>query len=140
MSEIINIGDLAIERKRREYASSKDACDHRHLQFDESGDVVRCVKCGTQVSAFWVLQMLVEQYTLWTARLNRERESVRQAAEASLHLIASRKVEIAWRNRTMVPSCPHCGNGILPEDGLGSSMINRAFEIRRRSLKKSGKT
>ncbi|MDE3022711.1 MAG: hypothetical protein KGI54_12775 [Pseudomonadota bacterium] len=52
------------------------------------------------------------------------------------HLIAARAVEKAWRVRDMVPSCPHCHAGILPEDGLGKSLINREMEMRRRDIAK----
>lgn len=131
-NNIISIGDWKIQRNGEHRIQTEGDCDHKHLELDERGDVVRCLKCGTQVSAFWAIKMISEQYNSSLRRLVRERETVKQAKEENLHLLAAKKVEKAWRRRSMVPACPHCGRGILPEDGLGSSMINREMELRRR--------
>lgn len=85
------------------------------------------------VSAFWALEMLSDEYNRALSKLQRDREALAKAKEAETHLLAARRVESVWRSRTMVPACPHCGTGILPEDGLGSSQINRGIELRRRA-------
>lgn len=132
INNVISIGDWKIQRNGEHRFQAEGDCDHRHLELDERGDVVRCVKCKTQVSAFWAIKMISEQYDLSLRKLAGEREILKRAKEESLHLLASKKVEKAWRRRDLVPGCPHCGRGILPEDGLGGSLINRAMELRRR--------
>jgi hypothetical protein len=77
--------------------------------------------------------MLAGEYNRALSRLQRERDALTKAKESEIHLLAAKKVEKAWRSRTMVPACPHCGKGILPQDGLGSTNINRAIELRRRA-------
>ena len=129
---VISIGDWQIKRSSEHRIQKDGDCDHKHLELDERGDVVRCLKCGTQVSAFWAIKMISEQYNCSLRKLASERETVKQAKEENLHLLAAKKVEKAWRRRSMVPACPHCGRGIFPEDGLGGSMINREMELRRR--------
>ena len=131
-NNIINIGDWQIKRSGEYRMQTDGDCDHKHLELDERGDVVRCLKCGTQVSAFWAIKMISEQYNLSLRKLASERETIRLAKDENLHLLAAKKVEKAWRKRSMVPACPHCSRGILPEDGLGSAMINREMELRRR--------
>jgi len=133
MSDVIHIGEWQIHHKRDRYAPAPDQCNHRHIELDERGDIVRCTKCGAQVSAFWALRMLTEDYNDALVRLERKRQQLTEDIEKNLHLIAARKVESAWRNRTTVPACPRCGEGILPEDGFGSTLISRKFVLRRRA-------
>ena len=45
-----------------------------------------------------------------------------------LRSIAARKMEEAWRHKNMVPSCPHCHNGLFPEDfKTGMSMLGKDY-------------
>jgi hypothetical protein len=136
MAEIINIGDMLIQRKLGTRSSQEAECDHKQVELDDKGDIVRCMKCTIQLSAFWVLEMLASEYARASAKLEREKDALVAAKAQGLHLLAARKVEAVWRSRSAVPCCPHCGNGILPEDGLGSLRINRAIEMRRRSVVK----
>ena len=136
MADIIDIGDWKIHRRGQHRIETEGDCDHRHVELDERGDVVRCVKCGTQLSAFWALSMIAEEYNRALSKLERRRQALIEAKEKGLHLLAARKVEKAWRRRDMVPACPHCGEGILPEDGLGNSLINLAIVLRRREARK----
>lgn len=133
MSDIIDIGDWKLHRKSKHRMAEHGECDHKHIELDGRGDIVRCVKCGVQLSAFWALEMLAGEYNRALSRLQRERDALTKAKESEIHLLAAKKVEKAWRSRTMVPACPHCGKGILPQDGLGSTNINRAIELRRRA-------
>lgn len=134
--DIINIDDWKIQRLGQHRIAAEGDCDHKHIELDERGDIVRCMKCGIQLSAFWALKMLSDTYNQSLSRLKRERQALTEAKEKDLHLLAARKVERAWRRRDMTPACPHCGEGILPEDGLGNSLINRAMVLRKRESKK----
>ena len=136
MADIIQIGEWKLQHKHNHRYVEPGDCDHKHIELDARGDIVRCVKCGDQLSAFWALKMLSDEYNRALGKLQREREALEKAKEAETHLLAARKVEKVWRTRTMVPACPHCGAGILPEDGLGGSRINREIELRRRSTAK----
>lgn len=132
MADIIQIGEWQLQHKHKHRNTKPGECDHKHIELDARGDIVRCVKCGVQLSAFWALDMLSDKYSRALSKLHRDREALAKAKEAETHLLAARKVEVVWRSRTMVPACPHCGLGILPEDGLGNSRINREIELRRR--------
>lgn len=50
--KVVHIGDFGIARKRRRYFFKGDECRHRQVQLDDHGDVVKCLKCGVQVSAY----------------------------------------------------------------------------------------
>lgn len=133
MADIIQIGEWQLQHKHKHRYTEPGECDHKHIELDARGDIVRCVKCGVQLSAFWALEMLSDEYNRALGKLKRDREALAKAKESEIHLLAARKVESVWRSRSMVPACPHCGTGILPEDGLGSSRINREIELRRRA-------
>lgn len=138
MSNIIQIGEWSVQRRARSASSPQAGCDHAQIALESHGQVVRCLKCGDQLSAFWALQMLADQYDRATAELEQERRALARAREAELHLPAALKVEQLWRGRKLAPACPHCGRGILPEDGLGSLQINQEFELRRRAAQSHG--
>lgn len=133
MSNIIQIGEWTVRRQARNTARAPKACDHTEISLDANGHVVRCVKCGDQLSAFWALEMLSEQYNRALAGLEQERAALAKARETELQLSATRKVEQLWRGRKLAPACPHCGCGILPEDGLGSLQVDHEYELRRRT-------
>jgi len=134
MADVIQIGEWQVQRKNKYEYHTREECNHNHIELDSCGDIVRCMKCGVQISAFWALEMLSDQYNLALNKLQRDRNALTKAKESETHLLAARKVESVWRSRTMVPACPHCGNGIFPDDGLGNTRINREIELRRRAV------
>lgn len=134
MSDPIDIGEYRISRARARSPYGPDAgCMHKHMTI-EHGDVVRCDDCGVQVDTFWALQRLCEQAQEWHRKLSRQFAQLKADQDAILHLSAARVVEQAWRSRTMMPACPHCGCGIGAADGFGLSKISREIEMRRRKV------
>lgn len=133
MGDLVVIGDFSLERKNRGYTPIAE-CAHKHLSLDDTGDVVRCADCKTQVSAYWALTMLADEYNRQWKRLQSSRQALENAKAKEIHLLAAQRVEKAWRSRTMVPSCPHCLRGIFPQDGFGNGMVNKEIENRRRRI------
>jgi hypothetical protein len=130
MGEVVQIGDFLLSRKRESHVpySGDKECLHRQLELDDRGDVCRCIKCGIQVSAFWALTMLAADYGRERDNLTAKQARLAEETSQSIHLLAARKVEKAWRSRSMVPCCPHCGRGIRATDGLGGSCINTRID------------
>ena len=137
MSNVIDIDALRVARKNR-HVRPVGECRHMHMTLDDNGDIVKCDDCGVQLSAYWAIGHFVEYYQRAIAKLTHAQNQLSQAQEQGVHLIAARRVERAWRSRTMVPACPHCGEGIGPKDGFGSTCINKAIYERRRTAKKGG--
>ncbi|WP_455233395.1 hypothetical protein [Geopseudomonas aromaticivorans] len=136
---VIEIGDFSLARKvdnawqrRRE-----KACEHRNLDLEPHGEVVRCRDCGTQVSAFWALGMLADNWRERSAQLQRKEQQAEQDLKSTLHLRAARLVESAWRSRDTLPTCPHCGEGIAPSDGLGSARVSKPIDAARREARRA---
>lgn len=126
---VVEIGELRLARVKADYTRRHEGCQHRLLQMDDVGEVVTCKDCKAQVSAYWALNLLREYWREHSLKVNRTLAAAQEERGAVLHLTAAKKVEKAWRNKTMVPGCPHCDRGIFPEDGLGGSMVMRRFEV-----------
>ena len=128
---VIAIGDMMIRRQEKlRWRDSR--CKHRNTTWDANGEIITCDDCHKQISAWWLLHMFTEEYEKAMTDIRRREEALAEAKIKDLHLIAAKKVESAWRAKGMVPACPHCERGILPEDGLGSTNVNRAIELARR--------
>lgn len=136
MANVVEIGDFRLKHQRRRIMDA--GCQHKHLTLDDDGDFVTCDDCQNQVGTYFALRMLVQQWVALQERVDAQRRSIAEAAEKTVELRAAQVVEKAWRRRSMVPACPHCNAAILPEDGFGSSLVNRAIELRRRAVKKDG--
>lgn len=140
MAEVIEFGNLKLRRAERATRSTQDQCKHYHMTLDDNGDIVTCDDCGKQLSAYWALRLLTDQYQEAWRKVSARGERIQQEAKESLHLRAARRVEKAWRSRTMVPTCPHCHEAIFPEDGLGGSAINKRMAEARREAAKAQKS
>lgn len=134
MSNIVEIGEFRISQKRRTYAGHE--CKHLRFTVEHEGEVVNCDDCGKQISSHWALMLLVETYQREMACLASARATQKSIEGKTIHLKAAQRVESAWRSRSMVPSCPHCREGIFPEDGFGGSAVSREIALRRREAKK----
>jgi hypothetical protein len=130
MSNVVNIGDYRFTHTNTKF---KGGCPHKNLVMDENGHTVRCEDCNTQLSAHYVLGMILSEYNRSVSRLQRDAEELRKQAQKNLHLRVTQNLERIWRGN-MVPCCPHCGEGILLSDNLGSSAINKSFVIRKREV------
>ncbi|RYF50554.1 MAG: hypothetical protein EOO27_31550 [Comamonadaceae bacterium] len=131
---VININDLRIthERNRR---WARDACKHLNLTFDDNGEIVQCDDCGKQVSAYWAITMLASHYSEAMHKLAAGTKTLADAKAKDITLLSAQRVEKAWRSRSMVPTCPHCGEGITSNDGLGAALINRDIDARRKAAR-----
>lgn len=135
MSNVVHIESMRLTRAQRSFVPT--GCKHMNLTMDDQGDIVNCDDCGKQVSAFWALQMLAEEYGKAFAKLERRAQQQAESERKSVHLKAAQVVESAWRSRTMVPVCPHCSEPIFATDGLGRTQINKQMAERRRATKET---
>lgn len=136
MRNVVQIDEMRLTRAHRSYLPKPGDCKHMHLTMDEDGDIVKCDDCGMQVSAFWALKMLTEHYERAMANLKGRERAQAEAEQKTIHLKAAQRVEAAWRSRTMVPTCPHCGEGISATDGFGGGAVNKQIDERRREARR----
>ena len=135
MDKVIQIGDFTVYRKDKCLRALND-CQHLKLELNDHGEIIQCLDCKKQISAYWAFKSFSERWNNKIETLNHEAKRLKLEKEAHIHLIAARKLEKAWRSRDTVPSCPHCYRGIFPADRFGESMINKEIELRKRKVDK----
>lgn len=128
VNNVVEIGELRLARIVANYARRHEGCQHHHLEMDEVGEIVMCLDCKSQVSAYWALEKLRRFWQDHAKKYKRELAAAQEERGAVLHLTAAKKVEASWRSKTTVPSCPHCCRGIFPQDNLGGATVARRFE------------
>jgi len=136
VNNVIQIGDFALTRNRERHFQRNGECRHTHVSCDDVGEIVTCDDCGKQVSAYWALGFFSQLWESETRKIEKRERELAENQSRSIHLLAAQKVEKVWRSRTMAPACPHCERGILASDGLGSTQVNKAMELRRREIKR----
>jgi hypothetical protein len=131
MGNVIEIGKLKVSRESR-----NPLCRHNRLEYDTYNKTIQCRDCQAFIDPFNAFVSLVQHFEQGHARLSQARQELKEAKEKHLSLLAARKVEEAWRSRTMVPACPHCGDAIFPEDGFGGTRLNKKMALERRKFRK----
>jgi len=132
VSKIIDLGSLRVSRSE---IKAKN-CNHLSLSYDPIEKTIWCNDCKAFIDPFNAFLNIVYNLECAYEKLNRERHDLAIAKQKEVSLIAAKKVEEAWRSRTMLPSCPHCSEAIFPEDNLGSIMTNKQMAIDKRRFKK----
>lgn len=131
MAQIVHLGEFRFQHKQFS-RFKRDECLHKYTELDDNGNIVMCLDCGKQVDAYFVLRMLTEDWGRVQADIAAKWRRVEEEKDKHIHLLAARKVEAAWRDRRMVPTCPHCGEGISANDGFGGGMISKEIDNARR--------
>lgn len=137
---VVDIGDLRVARglTRRPVA----VCKHLRMTYDPRERRVWCQDCETDVDSFDAFMEIVERYASATKHLERRANEVREAEAFAIRSRAAKVMDEAWRRRSVVPTCPHCRAGLLPEDILkkGLSVVSTEYEQarRRRTAQREG--
>lgn len=129
---IIDIGDVRVLRgmSRRPHS----ACQHRRLHYDPSERRIWCADCERDLEGFDAFQTLAEQCHEFYAQNKRRAEELAKAEQFQARSRAVKALDHVWRSRSMVPCCPHCHRGLLPEDMLrGVSSVGVEYERARRA-------
>lgn len=128
---VVDIGDIRVSRglTRRPHSS----CRHRRMSYDPKERRIWCRDCEKDVDAFDAFMKLTEQYHSAYSHLKDEQTKLAEAQQFQCRSIAAKAIDKAWRSRKMVPACPHCSNGLFPEDfRSGVGMVGRDFALARR--------
>lgn len=110
---VIDFGDVRVSRglTRREFSS----CPHRSLTYDPRERRIWCRDCERNIDGYDAFVLLAERAHAVRDSLDRRERAVREAERFTVRSIAAKSLDEAWRSRTMVPACPHCGHGLFPE-------------------------
>lgn len=127
---VIPVGDFSIEKKRRSYFGP-DACRHVHMQMSDDGHTVTCKDCSNQLSAYFVLEMLMDSISQEREQAKALNAKAQEERDAVCHLRAAKHLESIWRRRDALPMCPHCGEGITAEDALIIGRCSKSLHIQK---------
>ena len=132
---VVNFADMAFKLRGKSYGLD-ERCQHTKVTLDDEGGVVTCDACHRQLDPYLTLRRMCEKWEEHAQQVKSAAQRVNEDAKAIVVLRAAKRIERAWRSRTMIPTCPHCHVAILPEDGFGSCTTNREIELRRRQAKR----
>ena len=130
---VVDIGDYRVSRglSRRD----KSSCGHYRMVYDEKERRVWCKDCECDVEGFDAFLLITTHFCNQTDKLKRREYDVEQAEKHNLINRAAKVIDKAWRKKRIVPCCPHCKEGLFPDDfkdGVTSMGKSYALEERRR--------
>ncbi|EGO63554.1 hypothetical protein [Acetonema longum] len=85
------------------------------FEFDPKNREVFCRHCGNKIDAFDAMLLCAEQDERRNSELKQLFEQAKELSEYKPWLIRAREFERELR-AGMIPICPHCSRGILPEE------------------------
>lgn len=126
---IIKIGEVEWHDLQRRLTVPKvGQCMHKRLQYIDHGELLKCLDCNEQVTAVWALKHFFTQWQVEKERLDAVRAQIKKDEERLVTHRAALAVQDAWRRKHLVPTCPHCHQGIEVPDGFGrGGAINPKF-------------
>lgn len=130
--KVVDIGDLRVARgMSRRPATS---CKHRNMRYDSSERRIWCPDCEQNVDAFDAFTQLVEMFSRAKEAHDRREQHLKEAETFQIRSLAAKEIDKAWRSKNSVPACPHCRQGLFPEDfkdGIKCSLGRDYAEARR---------
>lgn len=111
--KVVDIGDVRVARGKSHRPHS--ACKHRRLIYDTAERRIWCADCERDVEAFDAFEIVAVRVHEALAAHNRREKAIQEAEAFTLRSRAAKALDEAWRSRNMVPACPTCGHGLLPE-------------------------
>lgn len=111
---IVNIGDVRVARGMSRRAHS--SCPHIHINYATHERRIWCEDCEHDVEGYDAFVLLVDGYWRALREIEDRERRVAEAEKFQIRSIAAKTMDEAWRQRNMVPCCPHCHHGLLPED------------------------
>lgn len=111
---VVDIGDIRVARgmSRRPFSM----CRHVQLLYDAKERRIWCKDCENDVEPFDAFTALVENYDRALSAIARREQQLAEVEGFQARTLAAKGLDEAWRRRKIVPACPHCHHGLLPED------------------------
>lgn len=135
--KVVDIGDVRVARGMSRRPVS--ACNHQRLIYDPKERRIWCKDCETDVEAFDAFQIIVGQWHGAHDELERRQRQIDEAKAANISRIAAKRMEDLWRRKNVIPACPHCHAGLLPEDAERMGAVSKEIEVARRKKKEAGR-
>lgn len=135
MAEVIDLAGIRLERGRPPYGAKP--CEHARLVFDAGDRRVWCQDCERSIDNFDAFMVLATKFRKMVADVRQMNHQAEQARAATLVRRAAKEIDTIW-GRKMAFGCPHCSEGLLPEDFLGGRSL-MSMEILRARRERDGR-
>ena len=103
-------------------------------KIDTENRLIYC-KCGAIIDPFEAICNLAKHYDRISDETQRILQAKKEVAMWNPWLLPLREIERTYHGGSMLPSCPHCGRGILVDE-LARSSVNKGRELERRKFDK----
>lgn len=142
--KIIDI-DVVRATIRQNTRYEKSHCKHSRITVDSDAGTIDCDDCKKSLSAFQVVVSWAKQWGEIEKAVNRQKLRAQAMSKTMrtyrIRLRALRELEKFWWKGNMLPCCPHCKRGLMPDDftEVPPLMVSREYELKRRSRCAEGK-
>ena len=126
--------DLADMRVRFGLPKIRNRCEHKNLVYNIGERRVWCKECETEVGNFDAFMTLVRNFAKMVKEANRKTAELNEALKSAARLRATKALDKEWGRKRMVPCCPHCKKGLMPEDFADgvTHRVSKEYELARR--------
>lgn len=132
--KVVSLADVRVARGQTRVP--RQTCRHSNMVYDERERRIWCEDCESDVDVFDAYVRLIECHDSAWKKIERAWKEAKEACDFQLRSRAAKYMDKIWRGRRMVPNCPHCGEGLLPEDVLRLKSASSAELTRRKRSRK----
>src|SRR3546814_10943147 len=112
---------------------NSSVCRHKHVIIDPDAGTIFCDDCKAYVSAFHTVVSWVGQWEEVVEAVNIQKRRLaaiwRTARNYRPRMRAIQALERAWWRSGMLPCCPHCRRGLLPEDFVDGAELTVSRDL-----------
>lgn len=131
---VVDIGDIRVTRGKTKRPQL--ICRHRNMNYDREERRIYCPDCETDVDPFDAFMALVENWDAVTKAHIKKSEALNSALKFQIRARATKVIDEVWRQRKVVPMCPACNQGLLPEDFVnGVDVVSKEWALSARKAR-----
>lgn len=134
-ANVIDLDGVRIKAGHTPYKTK--ACDHLQLIFSLGERRVWCESCERTIDNFDAFMTFVNHLDRMVLAARHDLDTAERALAATVRMRATKELDRMWAGKRMVPCCPHCHGGLLPDDFAGGacSATSYELEVARRKVK-----
>ena len=137
-AQVIDLGGVRIQWGLSRRIGQKK-CEHLSMVYSAEEQRVWCKDCSRTIENFQAFMVIVNRFEGMIRAAKSKLEKAEAAMMATARLRATKELDRIWSSKGpgMVPCCPHCMGGLLPDDfadGIKAART-REMELARRARK-----
>lgn len=131
VATVVDLAGFRIQAGRPPAKSTP--CQHKNMIYSMQERRVWCEDCNRTIDNFDALKQVIIELDNMMSEARSKLAQADAALRSSVRRRASKELDRAWSG-SMVPCCPHCRRGLLPDDFVdgGTGSISKSLEIARR--------